>query len=263
MPLSQVLGTLEASGLRFDHLWVAGLHDEAWPGAAEAEPVPSGPHAARERAAALLPRTGVGVRRVDHAAASGQRAGHGGELSRTGGRPRGGAQSADSAGSQRLAVEELSLDDRTGYAESVRDSRLMEQMVDEQAPPLGDEAWQRGGTKVFQYQSTCPFRAFVELRLGAEELDTPVPGLDMRRRGTLVHAALEEFWKEVRTHDALCERGRHPRGGPEISGNARSTGWNRTPVSQSRSASPDWRSAAWNALFPAGSKLEKLRGRSR
>jgi len=28
----QVLGVLEASGLQFDHLWVMGLHDEAWPG---------------------------------------------------------------------------------------------------------------------------------------------------------------------------------------------------------------------------------------
>src|ERR1039457_5257554 len=60
---------------------------------------------------------------------------------------------------------------------------------------------------VFQYQSACPFRAFAELRLGAEEMETPVPGLDARRRGTLVHTALEEFWKEVRTHDALCSRG--------------------------------------------------------
>jgi RecB family exonuclease len=30
--------------------------------------------------------------------------------------------------------------------------------------------------------------------------------LDLRRRGILVHAALEEFWKEVRSHDALCGR---------------------------------------------------------
>ena len=62
------------------------------------------------------------------------------------------------------------------------------------------------GPKCSSTRSTCPFRAFVELRLGAEELESPVPGLDMRRRGILVHAALEEFWNEVRTHDALCQR---------------------------------------------------------
>jgi hypothetical protein len=53
---------------------------------------------------------------------------------------------------------------------------------------------------VFQYQAACPFRAFVELRLGAEDLEVPVPGLDARQRGTLIHAALEVFWTEVRTH---------------------------------------------------------------
>jgi probable DNA repair protein len=82
----------------------------------------------------------------------------------------------------------------------------VEQIVDEVGPPLGEEAWARGGTRVFQYQAACPFRAFVELRLGAEELEVPQPGLDARQRGTLIHVALEEFWTEVRTHEALCTR---------------------------------------------------------
>jgi probable DNA repair protein len=34
----QVLGTLEASGLQFDNLWVAGLDDESWPKAASPDP---------------------------------------------------------------------------------------------------------------------------------------------------------------------------------------------------------------------------------
>jgi hypothetical protein len=37
---------------------------------------------------------------------------------------------------RKIGLEELALDDCTSYAESVRDSRVMEQMVDEQAPPL-------------------------------------------------------------------------------------------------------------------------------
>jgi probable DNA repair protein len=201
----EVLGTLEASGLHFDHLWVAGLHDEAWPGPPKPNPFlpvrmqreQGLPYCSSEREleyAALITRRLLASAPdvvVSYPALVEDR-----EV----------APSPLILPVRRIGLEELAIDDCTAYAESVRDSRLMEQMVDEQAPPLGDEAWQRGGTKVFQYQSTCPFRAFVELRLGAEELDTPVPGLDMRRRGILVHAALEEFWKEVRTHDALCER---------------------------------------------------------
>ena len=201
----EVLGTMEASGLRFDHLWVAGLHDEAWPG----PPKPNPFLPIRMQREGGLPRCSP-ERELEFAA----------RLTR-----RLLASAPDVVVSypalvedrevapsplilpvRRINPEELALDNVTAYAEAVRESRIVEQLVDEQAPPLGAEAWQRGGTKVFQYQSTCPFRAFVELRLGAEELDTPVPGLDMRRRGTLVHRALEEFWKEVRSYHALCGR---------------------------------------------------------
>jgi probable DNA repair protein len=196
---------LEASGLRFDHLWIAGLHDEAWPGA----PKPNPFLPIRMQRESGLPRCSP-ERELEFAALVTRRL-----LASAPGvvvsypalvEDREVAPSPLILPVRKIGQEELALDDGTAYAESVRESRVMEQMVDEQAPPLGDEAWQRGGTKVFQYQSTCPFRAFAELRLGAEELDAPVPGLDMRQRGILVHAALEEFWKEVRSHDALCDR---------------------------------------------------------
>ena len=46
----------------------------------------------------------------------------------------------------------------------------------------------------------------MELRLGAEALEAPAAGLNARQRDTLVHAALEFFWNEVHTHQALCNR---------------------------------------------------------
>ena len=101
---------------------------------------------------------------------------------------------------------DLPTSERASCADAIRESREVEQIVDELGPCLGDDAWQRGGAKVFQYQAACPFRAFVELRLGAESLEAPSPGLDARQRGTLIHSALEEFWNEIRTHDALCSR---------------------------------------------------------
>ena len=201
----QVMGALEASGLRFDHLWVAGLHDEAWPGPPKPNPfLPVGlqrrgglprcsPEPELEFAALITRRLLASASDVvvsypvlveDH------------EVS----------PSPLILGVRRIDVEELALDGDTAYVETIRESRAMDQVVDEQAPPLDDAEWQRGGSKVFRYQSACPFRAFAELRLSAEEMETPVPGLDARRRGTLVHAAVEEFWKEVRTHDALCAR---------------------------------------------------------
>jgi probable DNA repair protein len=200
----QVLGTLEASGLSFDHLWIAGLHDEAWPG----PPKPNPFLPIRMQREAGLPRCSA-ERELEFASLLTRRL-----L----------ASAPDlvlsyptlvddhevSSSPLILAVRkidsaELEIDRSPAYAEIIQASRTMDRRVDEQAPPI--ESWERGGTKVFQYQSACPFRAFAELRLGAEALEVPVPGLDPRRRGTLVHTALEEFWKEVRTHDDLCARG--------------------------------------------------------
>jgi RecB family exonuclease len=56
---------------------------------------------------------------------------------------------------------------------------------------------------VFRYQAMCPFRAFAELRLGAEPLDAPVPGLSPMERGTLIHDALERVWRELGSHARL------------------------------------------------------------
>ncbi len=50
----QVMGMLEAAGLRFDHLWIMGLHDEALPAAGESESIPSNVSAAPVPASALV-----------------------------------------------------------------------------------------------------------------------------------------------------------------------------------------------------------------
>ena len=199
----QVLGTLEASGLRFDHLWVAGLTDEAWPGPPSPDPFlpirlqreAGVPRCSPERelafATLLTERLLASSPEVvlSYPAQEGDR-----ELT-------------PSPLIQRVAVttpEQLPSADIATCADAIRDSAAVEQLVDEQGPPLGEEAWARGGTRVFKHQAACPFRAFAELRLGAEDLEVPAPGLDASQRGTLIHAALEEFWLEVRTHAALC-----------------------------------------------------------
>ena len=47
-------------------------------------------------------------------------------------------------------------------------------------------------------QAICPAWGYFQFRLGASPLQTPVEGLDARKRGTLVHNALETFWIETR-----------------------------------------------------------------
>ncbi len=192
----QVLGPLEAAGLRLDHLWVAGLDEEAWPRAPRPDPfLPAAmqrekglPHssAARELEFArltterLLGSAAEVV--VSHAAR--------GEDDRQVG------PSPLIRGIPEVEPPDLGLAEHPRFAEMVGASSRLEVFEDRDGPPV-DGAWQRGGTKVFQYQATCPFRAFAELRLAAVPLDMPEDGLAPRDRGVLVHNALECVWGEL------------------------------------------------------------------
>jgi ATP-dependent helicase/nuclease subunit B len=88
-----------------------------------------------------------------------------------------------------------------------------------QAPPL--QAWRdgngpawpperapRGGTRLLELQSLCPFRSYAELRLQAQPLPQPQPGIDPRVRGNLLHLALEHFWRATGDSATLHARDR-------------------------------------------------------
>jgi len=201
----QVLGVLEASGLQFDHLWVMGLHDEAWPG-------PPGPNPflpIRMQREAGIPRCSPERELAFARLITDRLLATAPDIVISYPTREEDRELAPSPLILRITKGEaadLQLWDGALYARTIHQSRAVERIVDDQGPPINDGAWQRGGTKVFQYQAACPFRAYAELRLGAEELEDPTPGLDARQRGNAVHHALEEVWKEIRTFDALCQR---------------------------------------------------------
>jgi probable DNA repair protein len=62
-----------------------------------------------------------------------------------------------------------------------------------------------GGVKPLTLQAECGFHAYAEVRLAAEELRTPAPGLDARERGMLLHKALELVWIKLKDHFHLKE----------------------------------------------------------
>ncbi|KAF0164930.1 MAG: DNA helicase/exodeoxyribonuclease V subunit B [Rhodocyclaceae bacterium] len=71
----------------------------------------------------------------------------------------------------------------------------LERLDDAKAPPVGADERIRGGTALLAAQAVCPAWAFYQYRLGAAVLPAPTFGLDARARGSLLHAALEEFWR--------------------------------------------------------------------
>jgi probable DNA repair protein len=197
----QVLGLYEAIGLRFDHLWVLGLHSDNWPPPARGNPfIP-----AELQLAVGLPHSGP-QRELEVARTVTRR------LLETApdcvfSYP-GQVDGEDTLPSPLLmaagitSTETVSGWAGTHWLDTVHhgDGPVTEPL----AGPLamhGETA--RGGTSILRNQAACPFRAFAINRLGAEGLATPADGITATLHGSLVHEVLEGFWRETVYFDAL------------------------------------------------------------
>ena len=197
----QVTGILESAGLDFDHLWVMGLTDDAWPLAARPNPflpirvqrAAGIPEADAASSLALDRRITQGWLRaapevvVSHALAKGDAevapsplvAG----IAQAGGDPPGSAQAPS-------------------WRDAIHGATKLERFVDERGPPLAGGAGE-GGTALFRDQAACPFRAFAAHRLGSDSPEVPQPGLSAADRGTLLHAVLAAAWEALRDKGRL------------------------------------------------------------
>lgn len=198
----QVLGVLEAAGAHFDYVWVMGLDDEQWPPAAHPNPLLpirlqrelGLPHASAQRehefAARITQRLlcSAGQVVLSHARRDGDR-----EL-RT---------SPLIAHIPEMTEADLSLAHVPSYHELMRAAGTLERLDDSRGTAVQDPAKVRGGTRVFQSQAACPFRAFAEHRLGAAALGTAQTGLDAMTRGVLVHRVLECVWGMLGSQEKL------------------------------------------------------------
>jgi exodeoxyribonuclease-5 len=178
-----------------DGLWVMGLNEGAWPPAPRPNPL---------LPAELQRRAGISAARADSLAAEAQSlqalwCESAGEVvfswaQREGERPL--------RASPLLRTEDWGLT-VTGAARRIcllssvlsPQSSDMERIDDARAPPVGAAERIRGGTALLAAQAVCPAWAFYQYRLGAAVLPAPTFGLDARTRGSLLHAALEEFWR--------------------------------------------------------------------
>ena len=190
-PPIHVVGLLEAEGLEFDHLWIAGLTSEAWPVPARAHPLlPLELQRAKRmpgaladvelrRAHAILDRLSRSAREVvaSHAVRDGDR---------------------KVAPSTMIAAwPEVEPVSPAARAWQVIAPAPLETLVDERAGRLPDTRVVGGGASTLTDQSACPFRAFAAHRLGADEPEQPHDGLAASERGELVHRVLARFWESV------------------------------------------------------------------
>jgi probable DNA repair protein len=190
----------DSSGSHFDCLWVAGLHDRVWPQAAQPNPflplalqrAAGTPHSSAERE--LEHARGVTERLMESA-------------------PTVTCSYPTHSGEEELRISSLiahlpEASDIVAVEPTIAESQCLaatplEVRAAEPAPALPFGARQSGGMNVIADQSACPFRAFAVHRLCARGLDIPALGLSPLERGTIAHRALELFWLETKSQQAL------------------------------------------------------------
>ena len=197
----QVMGVLESAGQAFDHLWVMGLTDDAWP--LPARPNPFIPVAA-QRAAGIPQADPAASLALDKRITQGWMEAAG-EVVFSHAAMRKESELAPSpliAAIAAQACEALGVRSfRTLYS-AMRAAPAIETVEDGAAPPFTGTL-SRGGTGLFRDQAACPFRAFAKRRLFSEEVETPRTGLDPRDRGTLMHEMLKAIWDRIVTQQRL------------------------------------------------------------
>ena len=199
----QILGVFEALGMTFDHLWVIGMHDGAWPRSASPNPfLPL-----RLQRTGNLPQSSP-QRELEFAKRlSKELLASSPDIILSFPRKDGDADLRSSplfTDFPESDSDALGLTASTGYAELLLASKNIESITDDTAPPwLGAKAI--GGTKIFEHQAACPFRAFAKVRLGADALESAQPGLSPADRGTLIHDVFQRIWNELGSHATLIE----------------------------------------------------------
>jgi ATP-dependent helicase/nuclease subunit B len=198
-------GALVDPIVRYDGVWIAGLHSEAWPPRAELDPfipiaalrragVPAANPASRlAQARAIMLRCGLAAAQL---VASWPVHGEEGEylpsplLAEWGVR-------VESARSAQIPEPADSL------ARTIRASRRIETFEAGRGEPWPERRPLPFGSRAIEFQSRCAFRAYAELRLACVPLAAPRPGVGPLDRGRLLHKALELAWRTLGSSRAL------------------------------------------------------------
>lgn len=198
-----VIDAATCAGMRFDALWVSGLDASRWPPPATPDPfLPRGEQLRRG-----LPRASAEVAAREARQTLGRLLASAPEVILSVPDTEDEAPLLPSPLLQGVAmVEDLPRWPSPPLAAARHAARpALEALVDGHLPPVSAEEATRGGARLLELQSACPFRAQAEVRLGARALEEPAIGLDAAERGDLVHAALARLWEELGEQAALLK----------------------------------------------------------
>jgi len=194
----QVLGLLEAAGMRFDAAWLLGMDDQAWPPSASPNPLLPArlqralgmPHASSERelqfARHLTGRLLACAPEVivSHALKDGDREQRPSPL--TASLPLAKAPPAELQDALHRAASEA--------------GDTQELPAPEAVPPAGSPT---GGTRLLSDQAACPFRAVGSHRLKAKALPETSTAPSPMLLGNMLHDLLKRVWDDIQSADRL------------------------------------------------------------
>ncbi len=210
----QILGPLEAAGLRFSHLWVMGLNDESWPAPPDLNPLlPAAYQQAMQMPHACAERELNFARQLTQLfAASAEQVVFSYPLRRNDQILRPSALICDHPA---VTPEQLLLSPEQRFSEQKQTPHLsrlqtdapLERIDTARAPCISNEERDQlgGGSAILTNQALCPFSAFAIHRLGAKPLERSQTGLSHADRGNLLHAVLERIWQQLHSQQDLLQ----------------------------------------------------------
>jgi len=185
----QILGSLEAEGLFFDHAWVVGMSDEFLPASintprfipndiAQAHKIP---HSNFELIAKDAEDT---LNNLTHLAGSVIF-----------------SYAKTHSENERQPSPLLTFSDENASPQHKHQSTILETLLDIKANSVSDTQV-NGGVGILKDQMACEFKGFAH-RLNTRTFDTPHIGLNRMEQGYIIHATLQYFYQDITTQSAL------------------------------------------------------------
>ncbi len=197
----QIMGRLESHGIEFDQLWVCGMDASLWPAPASASPFLS---IAKQKQQAVpqadaKTRLSLAEQEVDLWFASSPL------ISFSYSHARDGVELIPAPVLNERGIKETTSANAAlvSPAALICGSIELDQIADTHGIPVPELEKVRGGARLLENQSDCPFRAYALHRLSIKPLEEAGMGLDARQHGTMLHKALELFWQKIKTSSAL------------------------------------------------------------
>lgn len=197
----QVLDLAGAADMGFDHLWVTGMHEDAWP--PTAQPSPFIPLVLQREAG--MPRASAEGELLRAQRVTGSLLASCPDVVLSWPKQDGDTVLRPSPLIRALDEEAPTLAQEGRWVAAVFAAARVETFGDDTGPALAAGTEVRGGAGLFKNQAACPFRAYAKHRLKAEALDEADVGLDAMERGQLVHAVLQEIWQGLGSQAELLK----------------------------------------------------------